>query len=237
MTVYDCPQYSDEWWALRRGVPTASEFGCIITPAKGELSKQAETYACRLIADKYDAFYGRPEEYVSAAMKNGSIMEPEARRFYEFERDVDVRQVGFCLTDDGRFGCSPDGLVGDDGGLELKTPQPHTHVKYLLDGVLPLDYRPQVHGAMAVTGRDWWDFMSYSAGLPKLLVRVERDDYTKRLQDALEEFWPLYQGMLNRIEAGRQEAIEEAIARNGDQLPDDLRGLVPADSQFEPQPF
>lgn len=201
MKTIDCQQYSREWWEARRGIATASAFDRIATPAKGDYSTQAEGYACQLIADRFDRWYGCTEDYVSAAMKNGTIMEPEARNFYELKRDYDVVQVGFCLADDGRLGCSPDGLVGDHGGLELKSPTLSTHVKYLYDGVLPTKYKPQVHGCLIVTGRAWWDFMSYAPGLPPLLVRVEPDEYTQRLRDTLAQFLADYDRILEKIES------------------------------------
>jgi hypothetical protein len=201
MNIYDFPQYTPEWDAIRRGRATASGASKIITPAKGELSKQMVDYAYELIADMYDPTYGMREDYVSAAMKNGIIMEPESRRWYEFAANADVRQVGFCLTDDGRFGCSPDGLVGDDGGLELKTPILKTHARYLAEGVMPVEYKPQVHWSLIVTGREWWDFMSYSPGLPPFRCRVVPDDYTKRLRDAMEKFWDEFQIIKAKVEA------------------------------------
>lgn len=203
MRLVTCDQYSAEYWAARRGVPTASEFGRVITPKSGALSAQAHGYACQLVADTFDPQYGTHEDYVSAAMKNGTIMEPEARRFYEFERSADVARVGFCLTDDGRFGCSPDGLVGDDGALELKSPTPRVHVEYLVAGVLPPDYRPQVHGHLIVTGRPWCDFMSYCRGFPPLLVRVEPDEFTDSLRRCLDEFADIYAGVLAKVVAMR----------------------------------
>lgn len=184
-------QYDARWRQARRGKPTASDAKRIITPAKGELSRSEtmRAYACQLIADLYDPnYFWRDDTYVSAAMKNGSMMEPEARRYYEMNRGVDVEQVCFCLSDCERFGCSPDGLVGTDGGLEAKSPEPHTHVSYLLGKVLPVEYKPQVHFCLAVTGRAWWDFLSYRRGFPPLLVRVEPDDYTERVRDAIGEF-------------------------------------------------
>lgn len=215
MQVFDFPQYSPQWWAIRRGVPTGSNADRVIMPKKAQLSSQAEGYACDLIAEKYDAYYGQQDEYVTAAMKNGTIMEPESRRFYEFTRDCEVQQVGFVLTDDGRFGCSPDSLVGDDGGLELKNPKTSTHVRYLNNGGLPDEYRPQCHWFLVVTGRAWIDFMSYSPGLPHLLVRVEPDDYTEKLRGCMEQFWELYQRLDAKIAASRESAIDAAIDAAG----------------------
>lgn len=206
-------QYSDEYWEKRRGVPTASEFGNIIMPKRAEYSTASMTYACQLVAERFDNYYGQQDEYVSAAMKNGTIMEPHVRRFYEFHRDAEVTEVGFCLTDDGRFGCSPDGLIGDDGGAEIKAPTPAIQVRYLADGVLPEKYKPQVHASLWITGRDWWDFLSYSPGLPELLIRVTPDEYTKKLAECAERFWDDYQALYAKIVAGRERAINDAIAR------------------------
>ena len=98
--------------------------------------------------------------------------------------------VGLCYLDEHRnFSCSPDGLVGEDGGLEIKCPLIHTHVEYLLDGKLPTKYVQQVQGSMLISGRKWWDFMSYYPGLKPLVVRVERDEkFIAKLKDELNKF-------------------------------------------------
>jgi len=186
--VRDIDQGTPEWHALRLGIATASRFDSIITPAKGELSKSSEGYLRELLAEWLS---GRPaESYISAWMERGSEVEGEARAYYAFERDSDVEQVTFCYADESRMlGCSPDGLISDEGLIEIKSPAPKTHLGYLLDGALPLDYRPQVQGALLVTGRAWCDFLSYCPGLPPLLIRVERDEeYIKKMREALEAF-------------------------------------------------
>lgn len=205
-------QYEPAWWDAHRGRPSASNFAKIITPAKGDYSKSAVEYAYELVAELYDPEYGMVSDYASAAMRNGTIMEPEARRFYEFERDCEVEQVGLCITDDGRFLSSPDALVGDEGCLELKSPTYKTHIKYLCDGGLPAEYKPQCHGHLLVTRCKWVDFMSYCRGLPPLLVRVEPDEYTVRLAEALEKFWTTYTDIKAKIEGGRQQVVDAAIA-------------------------
>lgn len=190
MKIIQCQQGTEEWFAARRGIATASEFSRVLTPAKGKLSAQAQDYACELVAEL--AINETPEaieSFTSRAMQYGIDTEGEARKFYQFDRDAEVSQVGFCVTDCGRFGCSPDGLVGDDGGLELKCPLPKTQVQYLVNEGLPDCYKCQVHGALVVTGRPWWDFMSYCHGLPPLIIRVHRDEFTDKLADALDEFW------------------------------------------------
>lgn len=211
MIIHKFEQYSSEWWETRRGVPTASCFDKIFTAKTMKPSSQAEDYACELIADYLAPGIPRfiVKEYESLAMRRGTESEPEARRWFSVETDMDVTEVGLCLTDDGRFGCSPDGLIGDDSGLELKCPLAKTHIRYLLDGGLPDAYRQQVHGSMIVTGRDSWHFMSYCAGFPALLLKIERDDYTEKLAEGLEAFWVMYQAMLAKVQAGR---LEVAIA-------------------------
>ncbi len=205
MKEIECDQLSPEWWEARKGVPTASCFSRIIT-AGGKLSAQADDYIAELIGERvcltpnYFTTQGKP---VTRDMQHGTDTEPEARRFYEMERGVDVRRVGFIMTDDCRFGCSPDGLVDPDGALELKCVMLKTQVKYLLEGTLPSEYRAQVHGQLIVTGRKWVDFLSYAPGLEPFIIRVEPDAFTRELKVGLEMFWDRYVATWKRIEGGR----------------------------------
>lgn len=227
MKIVNCVQRTPEWWLARKGVPTASAFDRIVTPAKFEASKQREGYACQLIAERFDKFYSINPEFQSQAMQEGTLLEPEARRYYEFHRECEVQEVGFCLTDDERFGSSPDGLIiAQNGGLEMKCPQPGTHVRYLMDGTLPNDYAPQVHGHLVVTGCAWVDFMSYAPGLPPLLVRVEPNEKTEVLRKALDEFWDLYMTILARVEARHQEFVGEEIDRRAVENPVPMKSFV-----------
>ena len=207
MKIHHCIQKSPEWWELRRGIPTASDFDKIMQPVKCKPSASQVPYICQLIADRIcltPPFFTEREGH-TAAMRNGENLEPAARSWYELESGFEIEQVGFCTTDDGRLGCSPDGLVkwGDQykGGLELKCPELKTHMAYLLDGSgLPSEYGPQVHGQLIVTGLPFVDFMSYAPGAPPLLVRVEPDDYTEKLRAALEEFWGRYQTAWEKVQ-------------------------------------
>ena len=200
MKIIECVQYSPDWWEARRGIPTASSFDKIMTPKTMKLSESCMDYIYQLIADSIhfdpNMLTERP---MTAAMRNGSECEPEARNYYAFDREMKVQQVGFCLSDDGKFGCSPDGLVGDAGLLELKCPQPHTHVKYLHLGELPNEYKAQVHGQLIVTGREWCDFMSYCPGFDPFIVRVTPDPFTETLRAVLDMFWQRFQEIKAKV--------------------------------------
>lgn len=201
MKIIECEQGSPEWFLARRGVPSASNFDRILTPIQQRYSSQASRYIEELIGDIYDPeFPKNAEYYTSRPMMHGRDTEAEARHWYTLETNNDVRQVGFCLTDDGCFGCSPDGLVGDDGGLELKCPMVKTHVHYLRDPeAMLLDYRCQVHGALIVSGRPWWDIMSYAPPLEPVKLRIQPDGFTVLLKAALERFWEEYMDVLYAI--------------------------------------
>ena len=174
MIRLDVAQGSPEWYDARLGLPTASAYDRILTPKKLQVSASATAYRNQLLVEY---LFGIPVVDADATgfMRRGAEMESEAVAWYEMHRDVDVDRVGFCLHDDRRTGCSPDGLVGDEGGLEMKCPSAHVHVGYLLDGLTD-EYRLQVQGGLWVTGRQWWDFLSYHPTLPAVLVRMHRDD-------------------------------------------------------------
>lgn len=187
MKIIECEQGTPEWHLARRGVPTASNFSKIIT-STGKRSTQREKYMYELAGEKLGAIV--EETYQSFAMQRGTILESEARDLYVFAH-APVNKMGLCLSDCGRWGCSPDGLVGDNGGLEIKCPLVHTHVEYLLKckDEMPVDYFQQVQGALLVTGREWWDFVSYFPGLQLLIIREEPEPvFQKLLKQELEAF-------------------------------------------------
>lgn len=201
MIYHDIEQGSQDWHDLRLGVPTASNFSRIITAAGGKASKQRQGYIEDLIGEKLSLYLpDRAESYTNKAIRWGQECEAEARRFYKMDQNVDVTNGGFCTTDDGRFGASPDFLVGAEGCGELKCPQPGTQVHYILEGKLPDDYKAQVHGHLIVTGRKWCDFLSYAPGLSPFLIRVEPDAFTKELRVQLELFWA-------ELEAARKKVL------------------------------
>ena len=173
---FDIAQGSDEWLAIRLGIPTASEFDRIVTPKKLDLAAASKVYMHKLLAEW---MYGAPlEAFVSPWMERGKALEAEALHYYEMERDVETQAIGFVLTDDGMAGASPDRLVGDDGLLELKCPALETHVGYMLDPAsLLAEYWMQVQGQLWVCDdRDWCDVMSYYPGFPSVMCRTHQSD-------------------------------------------------------------
>lgn len=185
MKTYGYQQRSDEWFAIRCGIPTASSADKILTPT-GKLSAQSDKYLNELLADR--AGYGDESMEPTEWMQRGIDLEPEARALFEFHTGHDVEQVGFITNDDGTAGCSPDGIIPLMAGFEVKCPKASTHFGYLRAGVLPPYYAPQVHFSMAITGIPLWYFMSYYPGLDPLIVLVERDEYTDRIEAAVKEF-------------------------------------------------
>lgn len=186
MIILNCEQGSDEWKRARLGIPTASQLHKVLTPRTGKLSSQADGYAHELLAEE---MLGHPlDDAASDFMTRGTLLEKSAVEFYEFQRDLRTQKVGFILRDDRRTGCSPDRLVGDDGGLEIKCPSAKVHVGYML-GQDADTYKCQVQGALWITGRAWWDWLSYNPELPPVLIRFERDEeFISKLASAVDQF-------------------------------------------------
>ena len=219
MKILTMPQGGAEWSLVRMGRPTASQADKLITPAKLQPSKSAAGYRNLLLAEW---LIGAPLDNArSAFMERGTDMEAEARAYYEFERGVQVRQVGFLLSDDGRFGGSPDGLVGDSGLVEIKVPSLPVHVGYLLDpSALEAEYRGQCQALMMVSGREWTDLLAYNPQLPSVIRRVHRDEeYITAFEHALKVFLDDLDACRAKLEPYRSE-----IARG--ELPPEVAQLV-----------
>lgn len=193
-SFYYCEQRSDEWYRLRLGVATASEFHRIITPT-GAYSKSetSHKYMCELIAQR---LLGRDEDAMimpTAYMERGKIMEDSAVQYYEMMHGCQTKAVGFVLSDNGLFGSSPDRTVGDSGLLEIKVPKAGTHVEYALDQTIAKKYRQQVQGQLYVCEREWSDWMSYHPEIRPVIVRTDRDEeYIAKLAAALDDFCASY---------------------------------------------
>jgi putative phage-type endonuclease len=184
-------QGSEEWFAVRRGRPTASQFKRILTAKKCALAAGRFEYMDELIAE---CFFPEFVEFEGNKWTDrGNELEPVARESFESISGADVHQVGFCTRNDELVGCSPDGLIVDTGGdyvsgLEIKCPAPRKHVQYIRKGELPDEYKAQVHGGMAVTGLNEWHFFSFCPGVQPLWLPVQRDDFTETLSEALDTF-------------------------------------------------
>ena len=175
MKIVDCVQGQGSWYAARMGVVTASEIDALVTPKwKVRTGDGVESYLTRKLAEKL--LNWSPDQLQAFAVDQGKILETIAIPWYEFTYDTKVKRVGFCLSDDGRTGCSPDGLLPDGTGLEIKSPQPPNHIAYLLGGTVPDQYLPQVQFSIYVTGAPHWTFVTYNNQLPPLVVRVDRDE-------------------------------------------------------------
>lgn len=194
-------QGSAAWLEARSALPTASEFDNLISPTweirKGQMPA---TYLCRKLAEWW--LGGPIADLGSFAMEQGNILEDEAKPWFSLEYGQEIESVGFITTDDGKIGASPDGLLGDDSGIEIKCHEAQTHVRYLLEGGVPKDYLAQVHGSMYVTGRPTWTFLSYRRRFPNLVVTVARDEAIQTyLGEALAKF-------MQRFESGKARLTE-----------------------------
>ncbi len=217
MRVIACKQGSTEWHRARLGIPTASCFDRIITPKKLEPASGAEGYMHELLAEWLLNEPLSLHEDGGGFLGRGRDLEVWAVAHYELHYEK-TEEVGFCLADDGRAGCSPDRLVGADGGLEIKCPGAKEHVANLLR--MTSDYRLQVQGCLWITGRKWWDLMSYNPNMPPAIVRFEPEP---AVQEALAEHVPAFCDRLERAKkallARGCEPEKRPTVRNAEEYP------------------
>ena len=196
MQIINCKQNTEEWYQARLGIPTASNFTKIVT-SKGEKSKTFKDYAFQVASELLTT--EQEEIYKSDAMQRGNDLEDEARQAYQEETFNIVNEIGFIKCN--HYGYSPDGLIGDDGLIEIKCPKQNTHMKYLHNRALPSIYKAQVQGGLLATNRKWCDFVSYHPNFIDdarlLIVRVFKDDdFIKSLNQLLVEFNELKNNIL-----------------------------------------
>lgn len=179
MKVIDCEQNSAEWLAARCGSLGASSIADMVAKTRTGWGASRFNLAARIVCERLT---GTPQEsYTNAAMQWGHDTEPQARAMYEFMRDVAVQQVGLVLHPSiSKSHASPDGLVGDDGLIEIKCPNTATHIETLLSEDVEGKYVKQMQWQMACCGRAWCDFVSFDPRLPAemqmFVQRVRRDD-------------------------------------------------------------
>lgn len=185
LEIIDCDQNSAEWIQARCGLVTASRFKDVL--AKGE-GKTRGKYLYELAAEILRG-YPEPETYSNPYMERGHDLEDEARQRFAFEHFCEPIRVGFVRRADLGAGCSPDSLIGDEGGLEIKTALGHIQMERIHRNALPSEHVAQVQGSMWITGRKWWSFVSYSPDLPLFHFRAERDEaYIAKLSEAVAAF-------------------------------------------------
>lgn len=192
LNVVDCEQGSGEWFAARLGLPTASNFGIVMS--EGRDGGPSLTRANLLHQLAGEIITGEPAEetYRSRAMDRGKEMEADALADYERRKGVEIKRVGFGVNFAGlkRCGASPDGLVGFDGAVETKTMRPDLMIPLLLRGSpMPPEHRAQVQGVIHVFEIDWCDLKVFWPRMPDYTVRIYRDDaYIRELSEQIERF-------------------------------------------------
>lgn len=207
MQIIDCEQGTPEWHAARAGRVTASRIADVMAfsakdgrPLAGRTNYEAEL-TCEILTGQVNT-----DGFMSGPMQRGKDLEAEARDVYELLTGREVTQVGFVLHPTiERAGASPDGLVGEDGCLEIKCPNTATHIDFLLNDTIPKKYHLQMQWQMRCTDRQWCDYASYDPRLPAEMalryVRVHRDN---RLLDEVEE---QVLAMLNSVEGQVAELL------------------------------
>ena len=173
---YDLEQGSEEWLEARRGILTASEMKLILTPTlKIANNEKVRAHVYELLAQR-ETGYVEPS-YISDDMLRGMYDEETARQLYN-KHYTETKECGFITNDEngGTVGYSPDGLVGDDGLIEIKSRRQKFQAETISKNEVPKDYIMQLQTGLLVTGREWIDFVSYSSGMPLFIKRVLPDD-------------------------------------------------------------
>lgn len=192
---WDIEQGSAPWYSARKGIPTASNFHLIMTPATMKPSASRKGYACRLILERlmnWQADSLDKIEHIAAGKAN----EPIAIAKMEIVFDIKSEPIGFIASDDGRFGASPDRVSGVSAGrdsvntvIEAKSPTAHVQMERFLFGHEKPEYRCQRQGQMLVSGADKAIFYSYNERMPDVIVEDGRDEaFLSKLEDCLERF-------------------------------------------------
>ncbi|MGH2868244.1 MAG: lambda exonuclease family protein [Solirubrobacteraceae bacterium] len=200
----DVIQGSDEWHDQRRGLITASVVGQLVTPKtlKTAANDKSRSIVAQLVAERITGY--TDPTYIGDDMLRGHDEEAQAREKYA-EVYAPVREVGFLLRkeDAWQLGYSPDGLVGDDGLIEVKAPRAKGHLRTILDGEVPAEHMAQCQAGLLVSGREWLDFISFSGGMPMWHKRLYPDPaWQEAIAAAAEQF-----------EAAAAEMIADYLAK------------------------
>lgn len=190
LITLNCEQGTEEWLTARLGIPTATGVSNIVTPS-GKKSSAWTSYLAELVAESIE---GITEGYKSTDMLRGNQLEEQARMAYEFATGNDVVQVGGVYRNaDKDMMISPDGLIPTlRKGLEIKCPKMKTHIKYIIEGVVPSEYIIQVQVALWVTGYDSWDFVSYCPEYQKQTLFIHTAERDPVLMKAFDKYIPQF---------------------------------------------
>lgn len=205
---HDIEQNTEVWQALRTGKATASNFSCFMANDGKAFGEPAKKYALQLALEQLT---GRKAEFgfKNADTDRGHEQEPVARMLYEDERFVEVTNGGF--YDCGEYGDSPDGLIGSDGVIEIKSVIASVHYDTLRRGSFDPSYRWQLVGHLDCSGRDWVDFVSYCSDFPEsgqlIVYRQDRDDFKEELPRLIER-----RAQFLELVAQVKKTIEEGLA-------------------------
>ena len=189
MIKINIDQGSEAWHEAKLGLFSGTKFQTVVS---GKSTKGYKDLILNIAGEIISCT--KDETYSNAIMERGIEMEAEAKKVYSEFYEVNVEEVGLCLYDELEqwVGVSPDSLVGEDGGLEIKCPLMKTHLNYIKAGTLPNEYKWQVQGSLFVTGRKWWDFMSYYPNMKPFIIRILPDkemheQLKQRLHEAIAE--------------------------------------------------
>lgn len=206
---HDIIQGTDEWLKARLGVVTASEVGMLITPTGNiAASKKVKSYAHAIAAQQLVSHI--EGSYQSFDMLRGHIQEDIARGIYS-DNYCTADECGFITNDHfgALIGCSPDGLVGHDGGIEIKSRISKFQVETIINDAVPAEYMVQIQTNLLVTGREWWDFIQYSNGMPLFVKRVYPDlDMRETIIAAIIQFNEMVAGIVEDYRAKSKAFIE-----------------------------
>ena len=205
---YDIGQNSDEWLQARLGIVTASEVNNLVTP-KGKVCTGAKVkaYACHKASERITKRI--EEHFMSFDMQRGHIQEEIARDIYNDSFEA-VTKCGFITNEIAgvTFGASPDGLIGDDGGLEIKSRVAKFQIETVIADEVPDIYINQIQATLLLTDRPWWDFTQYSNGLPLYVKRVLPDPVRQAtILSAIVEFEKMVLEIVEKFEAGSKTLV------------------------------
>lgn len=201
MEIRNNPQGSEAWHADRLGIVTMSRLKALLVNGKSAsgLGADAYTYMNQLIGERIT---GEPDDSFQGGRhtERGHEMEPLARQLYTDTTGNGIDEVGIILNHG--VGFSPDGLIGDDGALEIKTKLPKFQVEVLLAGEIPKEHIAQLQGGLWVSEREWIDFVSYWPGMPMFVKRAYRDEaMIQKIAERVEIFYAELEARMNTVMA------------------------------------